>query len=259
MTTVSSEYEDPPMSKGARNRTTKPGGGSTGKTGSGKTGTGKASTGKSGAGKTSTGKSGTARTSTGSARGGGSGRNRTSRVALPKERNYGNYIFFGAIGLVCVVFIGFAWWLSTKPPIDGLEVFDKMEQGHTTSAVKYEQTPPVGGKHDPTWQNCGVYDKQLRNENAVHSLEHGAVWITYRPGLPADQLNKLKQTVQGNDYTLLSPYPGLDSPIVLNAWGNQLKIDNASDKRLNEFLKMFVQGKQTPEPGALCSQGKATP
>ncbi|MQA93312.1 MAG: DUF3105 domain-containing protein [Streptosporangiales bacterium] len=236
------------MSKGARNRTTKTGDGGSAKT---------AKSGKSA-------KSGTAAKSTAGKSalggGGGKGRGRASRgVGLPQERNWGSYIFYGVISLIAVAAIAFAAIQANKPPIDGLEEFGDLKQGHTTSPVKYAQTPPVGGDHDPTWQNCGVYDKQLRNENAVHSLEHGAVWITYRPGLPAAQLNKLKQIVQSNDYTLLSPYPGLDSPIVLSAWGSQLKLDDASDPRVNEFLKMFVQGKQTPEPGALCSEGKATP
>ncbi|CAM5505165.1 Membrane protein OS=Streptomyces glaucescens OX=1907 GN=SGLAU_10190 PE=4 SV=1 [Streptomyces glaucescens] len=35
--------------------------------------------------------------------------------------------------------------------------------------------------HHQAWMNCNgdVYTKALNNMNAVHSLEHGAVWVTY--------------------------------------------------------------------------------
>ena len=49
--------------------------------------------------------------------------------------------------------------------------------------VAYRYSPPIGGRHDAVWATCTgvVYPRALRNENAVHALEHGAVWITYRP------------------------------------------------------------------------------
>ena len=49
--------------------------------------------------------------------------------------------------------------------------------------------------HNPHWQNCmgDVYTAPIANEHAMHSLEHGAVWITYRPDLPADQVEPAGQ------------------------------------------------------------------
>ena len=130
---------------------------------------------------------------------------------------------------------------------------------HTTQPQTYAENPPVGGPHNPTWLNCGIYDAPVPNENAVHSLEHGAVWITYQPGLAADAVDTLKADVSGKDYTLLSPYADLPAPIVLSAWNNQLQVDDADDPRIGAFLSTFVQGAQTPEPGALCSNGTGTP
>jgi hypothetical protein len=130
---------------------------------------------------------------------------------------------------------------------------------HTTEKQQYAENPPVGGPHDPTWLNCGVYAAPVANENAVHSMEHGAVWITYRPDLAPSAVEALKQDVSGKDYTILSPYTDLPSPIVLSAWNNQLRVDDADDPRIGAFLSKFVQGAQTPEPGALCSNGTGTP
>jgi hypothetical protein len=128
---------------------------------------------------------------------------------------------------------------------------------HTSANVDYEQSPPVGGAHDPVWQNCGYYDKPVRDENAVHSLEHGAVWITYSPDLPQDQVTELQNIAQSRSYILVSPYPGLYSPVVASAWGKQVALDGPEDPGLESFIKAYRLGPQTPEPGAVCTGGTA--
>ena len=68
--------------------------------------------------------------------------------------------------------------------IEGVQLFQN-PTGHTLSAVVYPQTPPAGGEHHPTGLNCGIYSEAVPNVNAVHALEHGAVWVTYDPKLSA--------------------------------------------------------------------------
>jgi hypothetical protein len=109
------------------------------------------------------------------------------------------------------------------------------------------------------WQNCGIYDKPIPTENAVHSLEHGAVWVAYQPELPAADIEALQQQAQGERYLLLSPYPGLRSPVVLTAWQVQLELDSVGDERVWEFIDEYRQGPTTPEPGASCQDGVGTP
>jgi hypothetical protein len=149
-----------------------------------------------------------------------------------------------------------AWSLaadSAAKDLGAVKTFS-VEQGHVDTPVTYEQSPPAGGEHAPAWLNCGVYDAPVPKENAVHSLEHGAVWVTYRPDLPGDQVSTLKNLLTG-PYDLLSPYPGLDAPVVATAWRKQLTLDGADDARLPAFLKEYRQGPQTPEPGAACTGG----
>lgn len=143
--------------------------------------------------------------------------------------------------------------------LEGLETFKNLDRGHTTAPVTYAQIPPVGGQHDSEWLNCGVYTEPVRNENAVHSLEHGAVWITYQPDLPAAEVQKLQEITRQGSYRILSPYPGLPSPIVVSAWGFQLKLQKADDARLNAFIKKYEQYPLGPEPGASCTGGTGEP
>jgi hypothetical protein len=109
---------------------------------------------------------------------------------------------------------------------------------HRRGLITYPVSPPVGGLHNPFWQNCmgDVYDAEIPREQAMHSLEHGALWVTYRPDLPKAQADRLAARVNGVPYLFMSPYPALDAPISLQAWGYQLKLDNASDKRIDDFI-----------------------
>ena len=143
--------------------------------------------------------------------------------------------------------------------LTGLATYPGLARDHVTGAVAYPQTPPVGGNHSGTWQNCGVYAAPVPNEEAVHSLEHGAMWITYRPDLATSDLATLLADVSGEPYALVSPYPGLSSPVVASAWGVQLKLTSTSDPRLKTFINTYKSGSKAPEPGGECTGGTGTP
>jgi predicted small secreted protein len=145
-----------------------------------------------------------------------------------------------------------------KAPPAGVTSYSNLSRDHTKEPVDYPQSPPVGGPHNPIWQNCGFYSKPVRDENAVHSMEHGAVWITYAPDLPKDQVEKIKSLTQ-KSYVLASPYPGLPAPLVASAWGKQLRLNSTNDPRLEQFVRAYRQGPQTPEPGAPCRGGVGSP
>jgi hypothetical protein len=143
--------------------------------------------------------------------------------------------------------------------IDGVQTFDyPAGQEHVTTPVDYAESPPVGGPHapPPDWADCTgtVYDVDIRHENAVHSLEHGAVWITYDPeALSDDEIATLAGLVEGESGRMLSPYEGLDSPISIQSWGHQLKVDSVDDIRLKQFADFLTLNSEfTPEPGASC-------
>ncbi|MFP5416828.1 MAG: DUF3105 domain-containing protein [Actinomycetes bacterium] len=149
---------------------------------------------------------------------------------------------------------------SASGPIEGVQTFTGLSANHVTSPVTYAQNPPVGGDHSGVWQNCGIYTSPITPiEPAVHSLEHGAVWITYDPALPTDQVARLQSLVRGKPYGLLSPMQDVPALVVASAWGVQLQVESASDPRLPTFLSTYMQGPQTPEPGASCFGGLGTP
>lgn len=140
-------------------------------------------------------------------------------------------------------------------PVEGVVTYPEAELGrdHVTGPIRYAQTPPVGGDHDPVPQTCGVYADPIRAEHAVHSLEHGALWITYRPGLDEEGLDRLRTiTTDAGSYGLLSPLANQPAQVVATVWGRQLLADDAADPRLADFAELYANGPQTPERGAAC-------
>ena len=135
--------------------------------------------------------------------------------------------------------------------IEGVETFDNVS-GHVEGTVDYPQTPPAGGEHNQVWLNCGVYEQPVPNENAVHSMEHGALWVTYDPGLDGAELSALRAKLPST-YVVLSPFEGLPSPIVLSGWNTQLQIDDADDPRIAQFFEEYWKSQDVPEPGAACT------
>lgn len=149
------------------------------------------------------------------------------------------------------------------PSIAGVQTFTNLSHEHIAGPVRYPQHPPVGGPHWPPrtkdvlgWQACAAYDAPVVDEFAVHSLEHGAVWLSYRPDLPADQVATLRSLIGIRpEHVLVSPYPGQAAPVVATAWGLQLAVDSGSDPRLIEFTRSFAGGGQGGELGADCAHG----
>ena len=165
---------------------------------------------------------------------------------------------------VAVVAAAILIYLATSRPsadeqLAGVENSSVTSQQHVQGNVDYPTTPPAGGDHNPVWQNCGFYEEPVVEENAVHSLEHGAVWLAYAPDLPESEQRELRELVTGRPYVLASPVEGLSAPVTASAWGKLLEAQGSGDPALAAFLQRYVQGTQTPEPGAVCSGGVGQP
>jgi hypothetical protein len=143
--------------------------------------------------------------------------------------------------------------------ITGLKTFPDVTGGvHVEpTPVDYEtaygMNPPAGGDHWGNWLTCGIYNQVQENERAVHSLEHGAVWVTYDASvLTADEISSLQSSLP-DTYIVMSPYEGLDAPVVASAWGAQVSLNGVDDPRLEQFITKYWKSATAPEPGAACT------
>jgi Protein of unknown function (DUF3105) len=193
-------------------------------------------------------------------------------IKVNQERNWGPIILFALVGALALGIVGFGayqvyqngkTWEDRAAAISGIVNYRKTNPKmldyteHKTGPISYSVLPPVGGTHNPNWQRClgDVYTAPIANEHAVHSEEHGAVWIAYNPDkVSKADIDTLAKKVKGHDFTLMSPFPNLDKPISLQTWGYQLKVDKASDPRIDQFIKALREV-SSREPGATCSSG----
>jgi hypothetical protein len=200
----------------------------------------------------------------GSSRTGKGGRTRPPVNVVAPQRPWGLIAAALAVVVFAVAVIGYAVVQVNKANEGKVESIDEIagitsaeyEAGqHVTTPVTYAESPPIGGEHDPVWADCTgtVYDVDIRHENAVHSMEHGAVWITYDPDtVSADDVATLAEVAQESG-RMLSPYAGQDSPISLQSWNHQLKVDSVTDPRIVQFADfMTFNAEFYPEVGASC-------
>jgi hypothetical protein len=136
--------------------------------------------------------------------------------------------------------------LAAAKQISGVTYKIEPAHNHVTHTVKYDSTPPIGGDHSTYWADASgtVYPNPIASENAVHALEHGSVWVTYRQGLPASEVAKLAADVTGHNYVLMSPYPNLKSKVSLQAWGYQLFVDSVTDPRITQFIATLANNQK---------------
>ncbi len=206
---------------------------------------------------------------------GGRGGRRPAPVVVAKSRNWTAISLVTTAVVVFVAIVGYGVYAIQKngqtfeqkaDKISGIvdyrkkdpSIVDAANRNHVTGPVKYPTSPPDYGNHNPNWQRClgDVYAAPIANENAVHSLEHGAVWITYDPAkLSAAQVQTLASTyVKGQDFTLMSPYPNMPTAISLQAFGFQLRLNSPTDPRIKQFIQ-DLRVNATLEPGVACSSG----
>lgn len=186
---------------------------------------------------------------------------RINRTERQQRQQLLTRIGLGALALLLVVVIGiFAYnqyeEYQGDQALSGVQEYEYEGGQHSEGQLSWTETPPVGGTHNNLWQTCGYYAAPIPPENAVHSLEHGAVWITYRPDLPEDQIAELQDIAETIDYILVSPFPDLKAPIVATSWNHQLELDSVNDPALDAYVREYRINPDThPEVGASCSGG----
>lgn len=102
-------------------------------------------------------------------------------------------------------------------------------------------------------QACQPYAVPVENELGFHALRHGAVWVTYHPNLPADEIRRLEELAAEYDAVLLTPSPGPGEPVTARAWNVRLNLPSADDERIEPFILKYANNPRRPEASASCN------
>ncbi|MDO8470863.1 MAG: DUF3105 domain-containing protein [bacterium] len=132
-----------------------------------------------------------------------------------------------AVWTILALFIGGTGYgvsrtiFSQKPTSSDLSQAIPFEgQTHVSEGtpVEYRSNPPTSGNHWPDPLKDGLYDVQKPDEAAVHSLEHGRIWISYKPSISAPAIQALNELLSGQQAVIFTPREKNDTDIALAAW-----------------------------------------
>ncbi len=110
----------------------------------------------------------------------------------------------------------------------------------------YNSNPPTSGSHYAQSDDWGVHQQELPDEQLLHNLEHGGIWISYRD---VDQKTKSDLEAMGRRYSgrvVITPRPANDAKIVLASWGRLEKLESFDETRIVDFIK--ANKNKSPEP-----------
>lgn len=155
------------------------------------------------------------------------------------------------LGFVVVVVVG-KMTAPPEPPRPGVEQSDYGRE-HVKNKDYDGDQPPTSGPHASplAW---GVYKTEIRDDQVIHNMEHGGVYISYQPNLPKDQIEKLKKLLSQPfsdpkfqpKKIVLAPRAANESPIVLSSWLRSETLIAYDQKKIEDYVTRNL-GK-SPEP-----------
>ena len=121
-------------------------------------------------------------------------------------------------------------------------------QTHVEGPVDYStfSNPPTYGPHHASTtaphfaplQPTGVYTTEQEDEDAVHNLEHGHIWISYDPTLIGTNLPALEELVRSFGTSVgvvLTPRADNDTMIALASWAHLLTMTTFDPIAIRNF------------------------
>lgn len=164
-----------------------------------------------------------------------------------------NKFFMGLIALIVVGTVGFIIVNNKNdPPAERPGIAQKdLGRQHVQGIENQPNTgsePPTSGDHAVSPLPWQAYDQEIPDGSAIHNLEHGGIYISYRPDLPKEQVNQIKeiffQPFSRENFTpnkvLLAPRPQNESPIVVSSWTRSMKLDTFDAEKVIEYYRRNV-------------------
>lgn len=172
---------------------------------------------------------------------------REAEVLSARRKRIFKQISYWVMGVAIV--IGGGWLLvraGTPKGQDYSQAIPILGRNHVLDGTKvsYNSNPPTSGDHYAVPAPARFYNKELPNEQLVHNLEHGHIWISYKPSLPAEIIGMLKSF--SSSFVIVTPRSTDNADIALAAWGRLDKFNIANniidEQRIKDFITRY-QGK----------------
>lgn len=166
------------------------------------------------------------------------------------------------IGVIIVVVLGFILFQSNdgNAPADtspkgtpqseqSVDITGQVEEFEIEGAnhiaagqtgVEYKTNPPTSGSHWPNAAEWNFYDDELTDEQLVHNLEHGGIWISYKD-LSEEEINTLKEIeAENKGAVIITPREANDARIVVASWGRYMKLENIDRESIQNYINEYI-------------------
>ncbi len=168
---------------------------------------------------------------------------------MQKKRRKTGSIKIGllAIPLLAIGIIGLIAILNAPKPIrpPSSEDFPSQGQVHIAEGVShppYNSNPPTSGWHYFTPADWGIYHQTIPDEVAIHNLEHGGIWLSYRDAGDTQTIQQLEDIVHRfPDHIILTYRPTNDRAIAVAAWSHLLKLDAVDSNTILDFINRYIR------------------
>lgn len=171
---------------------------------------------------------------------------RERRIAQARRSKLAKRLIAVGVGLVALGAIIFGFVQFARRPAAGGPGEFIPDQGAQHVAVgtpfEYNANPPTSGPHFGTPAEWGVYQEEIHDQILIHNLEHGGVWISYKPGIDAALVAKLEAFHhEFGRKIIVAPRPANDADIALAAWNHLDKFSASefSEERVRVFIKAY--------------------
>ena len=181
--------------------------------------------------------------------------NESKAQVFKKIRNFGLLI----VATVALVIGG--WQLTKKSPekieferkVETVSLEGKVQEfpiegrAHVSlgTPVTYNTNPPTSGDHFAEAESWGVNEKEVEDKAAIHGLEHGGIWITYKD-IDEESTKILEEIGRENSgSTIVSPRSGNEAKISVASWGRMMKLDAVDKALIQKYIATYKN--QGPE------------
>jgi len=118
-------------------------------------------------------------------------------------------------------------------PIEGREHISARDN------VSYKTNPPTSGDHLAEAKTWGVYSDEIDDKAAVHGLEHGGIWISYKD-ISDDEIQFLKEIGKNNSQSVIvSPRSENEDKIVIASWGKMMKLESVDKVLIQKYIDTY--------------------
>jgi hypothetical protein len=161
-----------------------------------------------------------------------------------------------------VIFAAFVFWRFSTTPLAEIDLDDVPDNSVAYESLgrdhinlgdlhdPYNSNPPTSGPHDFTPVRTQFYTQQLADEDLVHNLEHGHIWLSYRDADDTEAIELFREIQSLFPRSIVVTHrPQNDSRIAVAAWTRLLKLEEPDRNQILAFFRRYFDKAPESVPG----------